>query len=39
MKEFGFEDDVVIGELDEIFIDWIERFIILFDDLKEIIVY
>lgn len=38
MKEFGFEDDVVIGELDEIFIDWIERFIILFDDLKEIIV-
>lgn len=38
MKEFGFEDDVVIGELDEIFIDRIERFIILFDDLKEIIV-
>lgn len=38
MKEFGFEDDVVIGELNEIFIDWIERFIILFDDLKEIIV-
>lgn len=38
MKEFGFEDDIVIGELDEIFIDWIERFIILFDDLKEIIV-
>lgn len=38
MKEFGFEDDVVIGELDEIFIDWIERFIIIFDDLKEIIV-
>lgn len=38
MKEFGFEDDVVICELDEIFIDWIERFIILFDDLKEIIV-
>lgn len=38
MKEFGFEDDVVIGELDEIFINWIERFIILFDDLKEIIV-
>lgn len=38
MKEFGFEDDVVIGELDEIFIDWIERFIILFDDFKEIIV-
>lgn len=37
MKEFGFEDDVVIGELDEIFIDWIERFIILFDDLKEIL--
>ncbi|XP_065923059.1 ankyrin-2 isoform X42 [Magallana gigas] len=38
MKESGFEDDAVIGELDETFIDRTERFITLSDDSKEITV-
>lgn len=36
MKESGFEDDAVIGELDETFIDRTERFITISDDSKEI---
>ncbi|XP_056019544.1 uncharacterized protein LOC125671322 isoform X7 [Ostrea edulis] len=36
MKESGFEDDAVIGELDETYIDRTERFITVIDESKEI---